>query len=118
MADDLTLEDLNLDETQEVSIGSENLLNEDGELNEGAFASEEDKPSASKVELDLDDAPFLQEEPKEEPAPAPAETSEAPVVLEKEKEKLTRLQKILRLFKNKKILYINIKKYINLDFLI
>ena len=104
MADDLTLEDLSLDEGQEVSLDSDDLLNEDGELNEEAFASEEDKPSPSKVELDLDDAPFLQEDPKEEPTPAPAETSEAPVVLEKEKEELTRLQKILRLFKNKKIL--------------
>ena len=80
MDDDLNFEDINLDENQEVSLDSDDLLNENGELNEDAVASEINKPSTSKVELDIDDAPFLQEEPKEEPAPAPAESTEAPVV--------------------------------------
>lgn len=104
MDDDLNFEDINLDENQEVSLDSDDLLNENGELNEDAVASEINKPSTSKVELDIDDAPFLQEEPKEEPAPAPAESTEAPVVLEKGKDDLTRLQKIILLFKNKKVL--------------
>ena len=104
MSDDLKFEDLDLDENQEVSLDAEDLLNENGELNEEAVASEENRPSASKVELDLDDAPFLQEDPKEEPEPEEEKPAETPVVLEKGEKQLTRLQKILLLFKNKKVL--------------
>ena len=113
MAKDLTPEDLGLDETQEVSLDSEDLLNEEGELNEEAIAADEAPLASSKVELDIDDAPFLQEEPEEAPAPPPTQEQEAPVELKKSEDtKLSRLQKILLLvktklitkFKNKKVL--------------
>ena len=53
-----------LGENQEVLMDSEDLFDEQGNLNTQAVAPV--SSGGSKVELDLDDAPFLKEEEKEE----------------------------------------------------
>ena len=120
MADDNFLEDLDLppdgdvpsdtvdsaddDGTDSVSMDMGDLFTENGDLNLDALAPQ-DSSSPSKVELDLDDAPFLNDfgEEEEEEKPAEQTDEEAPVAMETaaEPEPQTGLKKLL---KNKKFL--------------
>lgn len=76
MADDNLFEDLDLPD-EDVTMDADDLLDENGELNLDAVAPQ-NAVGDSKVDLDLDDAPFLSDESSE------AESTEAEAVEEEE----------------------------------
>lgn len=88
---------------EDVLMDSDDLFDSNGNLNTDAVASENAPAGASKVELDLDDAPFLQED-QEEPAAeeAPEEAGDELAMPEGEEEPKQSLLK--RLLKRKKLL--------------
>ncbi|MBQ4133867.1 MAG: flagellar basal body-associated FliL family protein [Desulfovibrionaceae bacterium] len=99
MAKNDFLEDLQLPD-DDVAMDADDLLDENGELNLDAVAPQSGAPS--KVDLDLDDAPFLQEESEEEEPHAEPAGEEAPLSLEQAVDsEPTGLKKLL---KNKKVL--------------
>lgn len=83
----------------------EGLFDEQGEVNEAAF-SNEGESAPTKVELDLDGAPFLEDEPAEEaPPPAEAKTEQSLDLPKAAPEvPLTFWAKLKERFKNKKVL--------------
>lgn len=83
-------------------FSDDDVFSEKAQLDTEELSVGGDEPAEDKVELDLEDAPFLEddeEEEEEEEAPPPTD----PVVLEEPEEKESFLDKIKPLLKNKKI---------------
>lgn len=103
-------EDLNQESTADnkvqadadVLMDSDDLFDANGNLNTDAVAPKDGaQPGASKVELDLDDAPFLQEDQEEAPAAEAPEPPEEPAL--PAGEEAPKLSLIKRLLKRKKL---------------
>lgn len=108
MADkDLSPEELNAqspDANEEVALDSEGLLDENGGLAEDSLEPPTPSAPAGKVELDLDDAPFLEEPEQAVEEAKPEDKAEDKLdMVPAEQEKLSFKDKIKKLLKNKKI---------------
>ena len=90
-----------LGENQEVLMDSEDLFDEQGNLNTQAVAPV--SSGGSKVELDLDDAPFLKEEEKESKPEEAAKPNEGELAMPASEEAAPE-SFIKKLFKRKKLL--------------
>ena len=88
-------------EDQEVQMDSEDLFDEQGNLNAQAVAPA--SSGARKVELDLDDAPFLKEEKNETKPDEPAKPAEGELAMP-ESEETAPESFIKKLLKRKKLL--------------